>query len=539
MAAFLPLAPVHRPKHARALLPSTCHRSHLSPCKAVTDNLNFVPDKALPAPPKHRSLPLIGAILDTKRHGPALNGILAKRYGPVFRRDVFGFQMTVLSELEMVHAVLADHEAFPSGGAYPLEGIFGANAMFLQDGDVHARSRGRMAPAFSPAMFPTYCAPILGIARDFWAERSRECAEVREGGVLLDPLFRSLTFSIGVRLTSGISENVEHLEKLFLTVVAGMFAPKWFFGKFQRGVKARDEIVDIITAEIATRLKERGSVIDSLRSMDDPDAMVRRAKRDIETGAIDLFTILIAQSELQTGTGLEATGQQEEATVVAMQVLLLWFAAFETTSSSMSAAVFEMWRRPDLLQRLVAEQDALEARLGRSVEAVDVIKAMPLLSDFISESMRLHPPALTIFRKTGKDGATLGGHYVPQDTILMLDLAEPGRDAEVYPRPDEIDLNRYTADQVGRERARVARASLLAFGTGPHTCIAGALASQIAKTILSVLVSSYAFDLDSGQSLKFSVFPSHAPVSKVPLTVCTPRSKRAFARRNLDKASTS
>jgi hypothetical protein len=96
----------------------------------------------------------------------------------------------------------------------------------------------------------------------------------------------------------------------------------------------------IITAEIATRLKERASVLDSLRSMDDPDAMVRRTKEAIETGATDLFTILIAQMRYRLALDL----RREEATAVAMQVLQLWFAAFETTSSSISAAVFEMWR---------------------------------------------------------------------------------------------------------------------------------------------------------------------------------------------------
>lgn len=307
-----------------------------------------------------------------------------------------------------------------------------------------------------------------------------------------------------------------------------LFLPNWFFGMAQKAVKARDEILEFLFVEMEQRLVEQAQKIEWLRAGGDAESMVSQSRREIERGEMDLFTILIAQSDMKLGVAVE--DQKQASYGVGLNVILLWFAALETTSSALSASVFEMGRRPDLVHELAAEQDALAASLERPVAAGDVVRSMPKLQAFMSEVMRLHPPALSVFRRVGADDVELGGYRIPADAIVQVDLVAPGRDEAVFPDAGSIDITRYSSDAAGRDRAVLARASLLAFGDGPHTCIAGALAQQIGKTILSVLVSEYNFELDPAQSDKFSVLPSHAPLSKVPMTVCTPRTRIGLAQ---------
>lgn len=178
-------------------------------------------------PPEHHNFPLLGAVLETRRWGPDRPLLLRERLGPVWRQKLFGQPMYVVSDLALARAVLVDAAQFKSKDAYPgIDRVFGKDAVVtLVDGEAHAKMRGRIGPAFSPQLFEAYCQPVLESSRNFWKSVSETTAPRPDGetGVKLDPLFRRLTFSTGVRLTSGITneKTVAELEQKFLVLTAG------------------------------------------------------------------------------------------------------------------------------------------------------------------------------------------------------------------------------------------------------------------------------------------------------------------------------
>jgi hypothetical protein len=125
--------------------------------------------------------------------------------------------------------------------------------------------------------------------------------------------------------------------------------------------------------------------------------------------------------------------------------------------------------------------------------------------------MRLHPPALSIFRKTGNDGASLAATTYRQMLDRCSTAAIQGVSRKSTGGPTKLlsadkPRTRLGVNEHGSHALRCWR-SVPSF----TRAYPGKMASQSAKTILSVLVSSFTFDIDSELSLPVNVSPSHAP----------------------------
>lgn len=92
----------------------------------------------------------------------------------------------------------------------------------------------------------------------------------------------------------------------------------------------------------------------------------------------------------------------------------------------------------------------------------------------LNEIIRLFPAELSFIRSTTKP-VEIMGTVIPENTYVRFLLNSANRDPEVFPNPDEIDLN------------RPARAMPLSFGIGPHACAGTAIARIGAEIIFDVV----------------------------------------------------
>jgi cytochrome P450 len=116
--------------------------------------------------------------------------------------------------------------------------------------------------------------------------------------------------------------------------------------------------------------------------------------------------------------------------------------------------------------RLLAEHPALQEHLRQNPEQISM---------FVEEALRLEPPFRNHMRVVPK-GTTLGAVDVPADATVLLLWGAANRDASVFDRPDEIDLQR----QVPRRH--------VAFGRGIHHCVGAPLARIEARVVLTLLL---------------------------------------------------
>jgi cytochrome P450 len=135
----------------------------------------------------------------------------------------------------------------------------------------------------------------------------------------------------------------------------------------------------------------------------------------------------------------------------------LWFAGTVTLTGLLPAAVLELCKSPPLREQLAENQEKIPA--------------------FISEVLRLEPPAQFVPRMAARD-IEIEGMHIPPNAMVRLFLAAANRDPAEFQNPNEIDLDRIPYRH-------------LAFGSGEHFCL-GAL---IAKTISNVSIRRIATEL--------------------------------------------
>jgi cytochrome P450 family 144 len=137
-----------------------------------------------------------------------------------------------------------------------------------------------------------------------------------------------------------------------------------------------------------------------------------------------------------------------------------------------------------LLQLVSAGSDSTSSLVGSSARLLaehpdlqDSLRANPAaIPAFVEEAVRLESPFRGHFRVTARD-TELGGVELAAGTRLMLLWGAANRDAAVFDRPEEIDL-----DRASHERH-------VGFGLGIHFCVGAPLARLETRVALEVLLA--------------------------------------------------
>lgn len=172
---------------------------------------------------------------------------------------------------------------------------------------------------------------------------------------------------------------------------------------------------------------------------------------------------LRAPAELPPGTlvALVAAAGVEEGFSEAEQLSLLhqlMIAGHETTTSTLSSALYCLATVPTLLERVSAEPTGVRR--------------------LVEDTLRLHAPVQGLFRVT-TGPVTLGGHDLPSRAVLALRLASANRDPARF--ADNQLLSPATSS-----------AAHLSFGLGLHHCIGATLARRELQVALSAVVARFA-----------------------------------------------
>ncbi|MFI1970636.1 cytochrome P450 [Streptomyces cinnamoneus] len=160
----------------------------------------------------------------------------------------------------------------------------------------------------------------------------------------------------------------------------------------------------------------------------------------------DLMSVLAAAVE---------AGRLEEEELVALTGLMQfngWHAVRNNTSNMM----YILLTRPDLMHRLRTAPDLVRG-------------AVEELLRYIPHKHGVGQPRIAT------EDVEVGSTLVRAGEVVYVSYVAANRDQRVYPKPDDIDFERRDAPH-------------LAFGHGPHVCVAPMLARMESELLLSTLI---------------------------------------------------
>ena len=220
----------------------------------------------------------------------------------------------------------------------------------------------------------------------------------------------------------------------------------------------------------------------------------RRAKPD--SGRHDILSLLVAAR----GAGGEEFSDRE----IRDQVMTLMFAGHDTSTSTLTFMLHELARHPDVVWRLVEEQDRVLGAAGPTAQQLE--KEMPYLEMVLDEVLRLYPPAWIGPRRAIAE-YEFGGYTVPRDAYVNYCSWASHRLPEVFPEPEAFIPERFTRER----KAALPRGAYVPFGGGSRICIGKRFGQTEVKLVATMLLQQLRLDAMPGRTMTVRQMPTLSP----------------------------
>ena len=198
--------------------------------------------------------------------------------------------------------------------------------------------------------------------------------------------------------------------------------------------------------------------------------------------------------------GLDEAGIPLDDDDLAEQLLLLLFAGYETTASSLSCLFRALLLHPDVL-------DWLESDLISTPWPATTAPQSQKLDATVLEVMRQTPPVGGFFRRS-LHPIELAGVAVPEKSVIQVALTPSGTNGET-------DLSAFRPQ---RHLDGSFDQTLLPFGGGERVCLGKALAELEIRLMAVGLLRQVQLQLAPGQDLSLQLVPSPTPRSGLLVT---------------------
>ncbi|MFJ8017344.1 cytochrome P450 [Streptomyces sp. NPDC096339] len=414
-----------------------------------------------PVPQAPGALPLLG-------HSPALfraplaflsslpdhGDLVTVRLGP--------FSMVVLCDPDLTQQVLLDERTFEKGGPMyqRIREAFG-NGLVTCPLDQHRRQRQLIQPSFHPARFPGYVDVMVDEitrAADAW-HQGQDLDVFTEAKDIVARIAGRTMFSTALPPR----EFRQALDDLTI-VIQGIYRRAMTPPALER----LPTLANHRYRTARTRLRETLTT-------------VIRQRRGDATDHGDLLSALLAARcpATDADAGMERLGETE----IVDQVITFFAGGTGTTAANISWALHLLAGHPEIEARLYAEADSVFR--GRRPTADDLPR-LKTANQVVLEALRLYPPGWILTRTTTAD-TRLGGYTLPAGTTLAYSPYVIHHRADVHPRPEDFDPDRWD----GLHSLLPVRRGFIPFGSGARKCIGDTFSVAEATLALAIVTARW------------------------------------------------
>ncbi|XP_053982864.1 cytochrome P450 6A1-like [Hylaeus volcanicus] len=178
------------------------------------------------------------------------------------------------------------------------------------------------------------------------------------------------------------------------------------------------------------------------------------------------------------------------------QAFVFFIAGFETSSTTISFALYELAQNQEI-------QDKLRAEIRETCQegvTYEKVKQMKYLDAVFRETLRKYPVLSALTRQASEDYTFKGTKItIPKDTIVWIPVHGIHHDPQIYPDPEIFNPERFTDDAVASRHPM----SYLPFGDGPRNCIGARFAHYQSKVGLITILRNHKVDVCEKTTIPF------------------------------------
>ena len=382
-------------------------------------------------------------------------------HGDVFETSLIGQRLVFIRGDEAIADLLAQGDAVEGWWPESVRQLLGSQSLANRNGSEHKARRRVVGQLFSSAALKRYTPGMIGLVDDLSQELLHETTPIQ----LADRMRR---FAFRVIATTVLGLEGSDRDALFQD--------------FEIWTQALFSVpIAIPGTPFANALAARRRLLDRLRDV--------LEQADQNRGGLDLLA-----------GGLDEAGQPLSADDIVEQLLLLLFAGYETTASSLSCLMRACLIEPHVEPWLREELDGLDwPPQGDATTAFDGLRA-PRLQAVVTEVMRMTPPVGGFFRRTCRP-IELANILIPKGHVVQVALASSNR-------AGSSDLNIFRPQ---RHLDGSNKPTLLPFGGGERVCLGKALAELEIRLMVVGLLKRVQLSLAGDQDLDLQLIPSPSP----------------------------
>lgn len=387
---------------------------------------------------------------------------LHNKYGDHVSYQTGPYRLFLFFHPEQVHDVLVTQSKSTVRLPRVMETFsqWNGRSILIAEGDEWIRNRRMVQQGFQPRRFENYSRMMTACAKRLTERWNADATKSGFVDVDARQALTSLTLEIigktmfDVDLTTNfgdISKAVAILSEVaFHEMQAPLRLPNWwpteFYRKKRWAIKTLDDVVWQFVRERRAEGKDHG----------------------------DLLSMLLASTD-------EGDGKQFDDRQVRDEALTLMLAGHDTTSAALEWLCYQLARYPEIAQR--CREEVVSAAGQRDVSFADLPR-LSYLQATIKETLRLYPPAFTVFLRQATKDMIVGGFDVPKGSLIGFSSYVTQRDPRWFTNPMQLRPERFLAP----ESEKIPSGAYLPFGLGPRICIGQSFAmtemTLIAATLL-------------------------------------------------------
>jgi cytochrome P450/NADPH-cytochrome P450 reductase len=422
----------------------------------------------IPAP---RGLPLVGNGLQVPIEGPNqfFNDLAEQHPGGIFGLNLAGREVALVYDPDLV-TELCDESRFYKPIDPPLAHVrdFAGDGLFTAlDGESSWGQAHRiLLPAFSQRSMKAYFPQMLDVANelvDAWHDRPGRDLNVS------DDMTRLALDTIALSGFDHAFHSFDHAElHPFLQAM----------GRALTEAMTRTRQLPFITG--LKRRQDEAYRADITAMQDLVDEVIRERRRSGDTHTRDLLGLMLDAADPQTGERLSDEN-------IRNQVLTFLIAGHETTSGTLSFALYQLLRHPHVLAQAYAEVDRLLP--GDTVPTYETIMKLDVIPRVLDETLRLLSP-IPAFGLSPREDTVIGGRYRLRKDQKVGVLLRP---LHTHPKAwgddaDEFDIDRWLPERKAAHHPHAYKP----FGNGERACIGRQFALTEARLALALVLQHFA-----------------------------------------------